>query len=146
MCSIDRVDIILTHQDKTGTLTQNKMTVTNVNIGNTVYDADKGDKIETFQSNLSKSVYSKYDIIIRTNLPFNVIRLITNITINSSANVLVQNNQKVVSGSASEIALLEFVQNMDVDIEKERWNETVSKNLLLLLSILIEFSLFTFLA
>jgi hypothetical protein len=50
---------------------------------------------------------------------------VANIVINSSANVLVQDGKRVVSGSASEIALLEFVQKFDVDVTKIRREEEV---------------------
>lgn len=94
--------------DKTGTLTQNKMTVTNVHINHLAYDSEKGHKIDGFVSSLHKSKAAM---------------LVANIVINSSANVLMQDGKRVVSGSASEIALLEFVQKFDVDIPKLRREE-----------------------
>jgi Ca2+-transporting ATPase len=94
--------------DKTGTLTQNKMTVTDCLIGNTRYNIDET-KVDQFANQL----------LLKSSKLFT-----DNVAINSSANVLEQDGERVVSGSASEIALIEFIIKMQIDVTKVRKEES----------------------
>lgn len=97
--------------DKTGTLTQNKMTVTHAAVGKGCnYDGDADQTVEKFKNKIHADLITLF---------------IRNIVVNSSANVLEQNGKRTVSGSASEIALLEFAKKLDgVDIERMRKEES----------------------
>lgn len=85
------------------------MTVTDCLISNSRYNIEQ-DKVDKYANQLSPVSWQMFT---------------SNVAINSSANVLEQDGQRVVSGSASEIALIEFILKMQIDVNKFRKEESV---------------------